>query len=386
MTNPHLTHLDLFQQAFAAKPTHFSQAPGRLEILGNHTDYNQGFVLSLAVDRHTQISLRKTQGSLCQLLSPQIETNIREFDLHSINSPLPNKDWLNYPRGIAHILQQNQHALTGFQALITSDIPLSAGMSSSAALEMALVSGLDALFELNLSNKAEIGQACENHYIGANTGLMDQLTSLNGKKDHLLLSEYRHLHLSHLPFPQQLAIVVVNTHVAHDLSQEYNQRRAECESALATLSQKHPDLHSLRDVDLPLLHQSRTSLSQEEYKRALHVVSENSRVHQAQSYLKTHDFTRFGHLLFESHQSSIQNFENSCPELNLLVDIANKSPRCLGARLSGGGFGGISIHLTRAADAAAYAKHVTHIYSQKSGKEATAFVCHSADGATVHPH
>lgn len=374
-----------FESIFQASPSHLAKAPGRLEILGNHTDYNEGFVLSVAVDRSTQVSFRKTQGSTCQVYSPMMGDGVREFGIDDIAIPLPNKDWTNYVRGVVVELQKRGHQISAFQALITSDIPLSAGMSSSASFEMAIVTGLDSLFELNLpiSEKALIGQGCENHYIGANTGLMDQLTSLSGRDGQLVISEYRDITIDHTPLPNELSLVVINSNVAHDLSQEYNERRQQCENAVATIAKEHPQVTALRDVDLDLLEANKTELELYDYKRALHVVGENTRVHKAKELLDERDFASFGQLLFESHASSKANFENSCPELDDLVEIAQQSQLCLGARLSGGGFGGISIHLVRSVDAEAYCDYATSAYTQKTGKKTTAFICNSAAGAAV---
>lgn len=378
-------NLDQFEQVFGSSASLLAQAPGRLEVLGNHTDYNEGFVLSIAVDRNTQISFKKIEGNSCQIFSPAMGDGIREFDITEIDTPLPNKDWTNYVRGVLVELQKRDHKITAFQALITSDIPLSAGMSSSASLEMAIVTGLDALFglELELKEKALIGQACENNYIGANTGLMDQLTSLSGAKGEMVVSEYRDVTVSHTPLPEKLAIVVINSNVAHDLSKEYNERRQQCENAVATIAKDKPEVTALRDVDIDLLESSRDKLDSFDYKRALHVVGENARVQQAKESLSNNDFIQFGKLLFESHASSQNNFENSCPELDTLVQIAHQSPLCLGARLSGGGFGGISIHLVNAKDAEQYCDYATAAYLTQTGKQTTAFICRSADGASA---
>lgn len=373
----------LFSEAFGTSPELLAQAPGRLEVLGNHTDYNEGFVLSTAVNCTTQISFRKIEGETCQVSSPFMNDGIREFKLSEIAEPAEGKDWTNYIRGTIVALQKRGHELGAFQALVTSDVPLSAGMSSSASLEMALVTGLDELYGLGLSNKekAIIGQACENNYIGANTGLMDQLTSLSGEEGQLVISEYRDITVNHTPLPTELALVVLNSHVAHDLSLEYNERREQCENSVATLQKFYPQITALRDVSLELLLSHKSDLAENDFKRALHVVGENTRVAQAQEFLKNADFASFGQLLFDSHQSSMDNFENSCPELDTLVEIAQASPLCLGARLSGGGFGGISIHLVKSSDAEQYANEAALVYKNKSGKEIQTIICQAAQGA-----
>ena len=378
-----MNNANQFTETFGSRPDLTVQAPGRLEVLGNHTDYNEGFVLSVAVDRYTEISFKALRGgtTICQVSSPSMNDGIREFDLDNIATPALGKDWTNYIRGVIVELQKLGKKIDAFQALITSNVPLSAGMSSSAALEMAVVTGLNELYNLGLTvqEKARIGQGCENNYIGANTGLMDQLTSLCGKKGQLVISEYRDLTISHTPLPPELALVVINSNVAHDLSQEYNERREQCERAAATLGIK-----ALRDVDLETLQANKSKLQNLDYRRARHVVEENARVHQAQTLLAQNNWAAFGALLYASHDSSRHNFENSCPELDCWVDdIARASPLCLGARLSGGGFGGISIHLVYAEHAKEYSTYAVEAYAAKTGEKTEALVCQSANGACV---
>jgi len=375
----------VFTEVFQCQPDVTVRAPGRLEILGNHTDYNEGFVLSVAVDRKIVASFRKVEGEACQVYSVDLDQEIHEFKLSEIAEPLSSKHWTNYIRGVVVELQKRNLEVSGFQLALHSDVPPSAGMSSSAALEMALVTGLDELFGygLDLKEKALIGQGCENNYIGANTGLMDQFTSLAGKAGQLVVSEYRDHELSHTPLPEELALVVVNSGVKHDLSEEYNDRRKQCENVVAILSRDNAEIKALRDVSLSELESSKDKLPEEDYRRALHVVQENARVHQAADFLAAQNYEDFGQLLFDSHASSMSNFENSCSELNDLVDIARQSPLCLGARLSGGGFGGISIHLVRAENATLYAAQVVAEFTKLHGVEPEAFVTKSDDGASL---
>ena len=373
---------ELFEQLYKSGPEVLSRAPGRLEVLGNHTDYNEGFVLSVAVDSHTEIAFKKTAGLECRIVSPAFDDRIRSFSLDQLNHPLPGNDWTNYLRGVVFEMQQRNFAVGAFDALINSNMPLSAGMSSSASLEMALVCGLCELFDLEipLIDKAGIGQGCENNYIGARTGLMDQLSSLAGRKNHLIVSEYRGLTLQHCPLPQELALVVINSGVKHDLSREYNERRQSCERARDYLKTLYPQVNSLRDVSSAMLRDSK-GLSATAYKRASHVIQENERVLSAQSLLSENKLPEFGQLLFDSHQSSIVNFENSCDELNFLVEVAKQSPLCLGARLSGGGFGGITIHLVRTEDVENYLQYIKSAFENKYLISPDSYVCQSSDGA-----
>ena len=378
-----MTITALFETTYKHSPTVKSKAPGRLEVLGNHTDYNEGFVLSVAVDACTEMAFSKAEGSLCRVHSPIMNDGIRTFDLNEIESPACGKDWTNYIRGIVHELQKRGFHVGAFNAVVSSSIPLSAGMSSSASIEMALVCGLCELFDLDipLKDKARIGQACENNYIGANTGLLDQLTSLAGNKDQLLVSEYRDLTLSHTPLPSELTLVVVNSGVKHDLSEEYNERREMCEQARDTLKSVYPEIRALRDVSTEMLEKNKNILSDKAYKRALHISGENERVLAAQDLLKNNRLEDFGKLLFNSHQSSVDNFENSCDELDFLIHSARKSDLCIGARLSGGGFGGISIHLVHNEKTDEYVSYIKRLFEGHYGKLPETYICRSANGA-----
>lgn len=375
----------LFKHTFKALPTFIARAPGRLEVLGNHTDYNEGFVLSCAVAQNTEISFRPIDGKTCQIVSQQMDHKVQTIDLDQIE-PGHDKEWLNYPKGILYALKQcDKHLKTAFQACITTTLPLSSGMSSSAALEIAFLAGIDHLLKLGLSlkDKARLGQICENKVIGANTGLMDQLSVLASQKDHLLLSEYRHLELKQIPFPNDICFVVVNSHIQHDLTREYNERRIQCEQALKALQKSLPGAYSLRDIDLKTLEQHKPELNQLEYLRARHVVSENQRVHDSIDALKHHRIEDFGRLLFQSHQSSTQNFENSCPELDFLIEHAKQSSLCMGARLSGGGFGGISLHLLKREHTKVYSAEINQAFCSKYGQEPQILVCTPSDGAFI---
>ncbi len=373
----------LFEETFSTCPEVISKAPGRLEVLGNHTDYNEGFVLSVAVDCCTEMAFTKTTGSECKVFSPVMADGIRSFNLNDIDQPLEDKDWTNYVRGIVKELQQRNYKIGAFKAVITSSMPLSAGMSSSASIEMALICGLCELFnlEIALTEKARIGQACENNYIGANTGLLDQLSSLAGKKDQLVVSEYRNVSVDHTPIPSEVALIVINSGITHDLSGEYNERREMCEEARDTLKQFYPEITALRDVSTAMLNQQKDTLSKNAYKRALHITGENERVNKARVLLENNQLKEFGQLLFESHQSSIDNFENSCKELDFLIESAKQSGMCLGARLSGGGFGGISIHLVDSKNTNAYVNFMKTVFEDRHNQPPDIYICHSANGA-----
>lgn len=370
-----------FSEYFGREPTVVARAPGRLEILGNHTDYNEGVVLSVAVDRATWFAAAPLEGTEC-VVHDLRDGSTRTFALDALANPEAG-DWANYVKGVVVELQSRGFAVPAFEATILSTIPMSAGMSSSAALEIATAYALGKLANADLPwlEWAKIGQACENDYVGARTGLMDQFSSIKGRPNQLVFSDFRSLTVSNVPLPAGTALVVANSMVKHNLTNEYNERRERCEEAVATLQVDDPQVVALRDVTLEQLEAGRDSLSAMAYRRALHVVGENARVFAGIDALGSGDLAAFGKLMFASHESSRVNFENSCPELDQLVAIGESLPGAIGARLSGGGFGGITVHLVAADEAEAYARRLTTAYEKLTGKRPEVMTCVAGDGA-----
>ena len=337
----------MFKAHFGAIPDLIARAPGRLGILGNHTDYNEGYVLSCGVQYETTVSLRKAEGNSCRVISPVVDAQMHSFALDVAHAG--DLHWTAYIRGVIAALQRQGHVISAFDVFIDSTIPLAAGMSSSAALEMALVTGLDKLFGLDLSllEKARIGQICEHQTLGIMTGLMDQLSSLAAKQSCLLISEFRHHTLHHCAMPEGYVFVVANTGIRHDLSKEYNVLRGHCADATEVLAGFESGVGTLRDVSSAMISRYRDNLDIDALGCAKHVVEENERVLHGQRLLARGQVEKFGQLMFDSHESSRLQFGNSCPELDGMVEIAKHSPHCVGARLSGGGFGGITVHLVK---------------------------------------
>ena len=378
-----LTELaDLFQRRYGHTPTLLSRAPGRLEILGNHTDYNEGTVLSVAINRAARIAAAPNpeakDGMVCRLYDIKGHS-AREFRLDDLDN-YRRGDWSNYIKGLVIELNLQGFKVPAFDALVTGDVPLSAGMSSSAALEMAMSVILDRLSDARLTwlELAKIGQACENNYVGAHTGLLDQISSLMGKSGQLIYSDFRSFSVTNVPMPAGTVFVVANSKVKHNLTNEYNERREACETAARILGVK-----ALRDVTLEMLEQHRGDLSDVVFRRARHVVGEIARVAAGQKALETGDMATFGKLMTASHESSQVNFENSCPEIDTLVEIGRKVPGFLGARLSGGGFGGISVHLVQAPFAETYCKELGKAYLKSTGIDSSPMILTAADGATL---
>jgi len=377
--------IEKFVKAYGHAPAAAASAPGRLEILGNHTDYNEGLVLSCAVAQHTKFALRPIPGTLCRVKDFRDEMDVT-FDLASPNAA-PARDGSRYIKGVALELAKRGVEVGAFECAIESTIPLSAGMSSSAALETAAGLGIGKVFGADFDRVtwARIGQGVENDYLGLKTGLLDQFSSLFGKKDAMILSDFRTVEvLRTVPLPAGYAIVVINSMKKHNLvDSEYNTRRADCEHAAKVLSSRISGVRTLRDVTPEMLEANRSALELREYRRAAHVVWEVARVKKGVELLESGDVAGFGALWFDSHESSRVNFENSTPELDYLVELAKSVPGCLGARLSGGGFGGITIHLVKAEAAAEYAERVCAGYLARTGIQTRSLICSIGDGAQV---
>ena len=376
--------IDKFTAFYGSAPTSAAMAPGRLEILGNHTDYNQGFVLSCAVEQNTAFALRRKPGTVCTLRDFRSGSTM-EFDLADLDDVPRNGS--RYVKGMIKELAKRGFEVTAFDGAIESTVPLSAGMSSSAALETAAgyAFGKEFGIELEKADWARCGQGVENNYLGLKSGLLDQFSSIFGKKDSMILSDFRTVEvLRTAALPAGYVIVVINSMKKHNLvDSEYNVRRADCEAAAEVMNSIVPGAKTLRDISLEQLNAAKDKMSDREYRRALHVVGECTRVMDAIKYLDAGDVESFGNLWFESHISSRDNFENSTPELDYLVELAHTVPGCLGARLSGGGFGGITIHLVKQEAAEEYAKRVCAAYELKTGIAAESIICSIGDGAKL---
>jgi len=379
--------LEQFKAQFGHPAEVIASAPGRLEILGNHTDYNQGFVLSCAVDCAATFAVGRASGATCRLKDFRVNSE-KSFSIQDIGAAKP-KDWSNYIKGVVLQLRKRGFEVPAFDAALISSVPLSAGMSSSAALETAMVFALCQLcgFLIDKAELARIGQGVENEYLGLKSGLLDQFSSIFGRKNSLILSDFRTVEvLGTVEVPSDYVFAVINSMVKHNLvDSEYNTRRENCESAAAKLAAVYPGAKTLRDITPEQLEKAKDKLTLEEYRRAAHVVGECDRVLRGVELLKKGDIAGFGELLFTSHESSRVNFENSTPELDYLVELAKSVPGCAGARLSGGGFGGISIHLVEATQAEEYGKRVAAAFKLRTGVEPEVLLCGLGDGAFAAP-
>lgn len=354
-----------------------SYAPGRVELLGNHTDYNEGVVLAAAIDRGVTLTGDKTGSSKVVVGDSKAGLHY-ETDAESL-APTKEQDWSNYLVGVLDVFKKNGLPVSGFHAEIASTLPQGAGLSSSAALEVATAMLLQKLYGLNL-DRLQIAKMCrraENEFVGVNCGLLDQASSAFGKAGHAIFLDCRAETVETIPFPQGVELLITQCGVPHRLAGgEYNERRLQCFDAAARLGAK-----ALRDVTSGQLEAAIKELPELSYKRAAHVVGENERVMQGINFLRSCDVAGFGDLMFASHESSRVNFENSTPELDLLVEIAHGLPGVLGSRLTGGGFGGATVTLLERDKAADIQEALIARYHEKTGFTAKAHLCEIADGA-----
>ena len=352
-------------------------APGRVELLGNHTDYNEGYVLSAAIDRGVTITGEASGSTLVSLCSAAMGKSY-EADIAQL-APSQEHEWTNYPLGVVDVYQKAGITVGGFKASIESNLPLGAGLSSSAALEVATAMLLQKLFNLNL-DRLQIAKLCrraENEFVGVNCGLLDQASSAFGKAGHAIFLDCRLETVETTPFPAGVELLITQCGVPHRLAGgEYNERRLQCFDAAARLGAK-----ALRDVSSAQLEAGKSAMPELSYKRAAHVVGENERVLQGIEFLRKGDAKGFGSLMFASHESSRVNFENSTPELDRLVEIAKGLPGVLGSRLTGGGFGGATVTLLERAHAASVAEAIAAKYLEQTGFTAHTYLCEIADGA-----
>ena len=377
---------ELFRKIFKLEPAYLASAPGRLEILGNHTDYNEGLVLSAAVSQKTDFAMSPVKGRICRIVS-NMDESIIEIDLDRVEEGIKKGCWSTYIKGVICEIRKRGADISAFDAAVTSTVPLSAGMSSSAALEVSALFAFQKAFGLKFSKTdlAKIGQGAENNFVGVQSGLLDQFSSIYGKKNSLILCDFRTNEVvKTVPVPEGYVIAVVNSMVRHTLvDSDYNVRRKSCENAVARLKETYPEIKALRDVTTQMLEKAKDALDFVDYKRALHIVGEDERVLAAVKTLDKSDIKSFGKILFESHESSRRNFENSCPELDYLIELSMSLPGCVGARLSGGGFGGISIHFVENAKVEEYSNRISTAYKLRTGIETVPILCELGDGAEV---
>ncbi|MGA8298211.1 MAG: galactokinase [Terriglobales bacterium] len=358
------------------------RAPGRVNLIGEHTDYNDGFVMPMAIGFYTWIAAKRRADRVIEVYSEHFSERI-SFTLDSLNGP-PTNHWSDFIRGVAETLQQAGHHLAGASLLIHGEVPIGAGLSSSASLEVSVALALVSLADLDvpLLDLAKLCQTAEHKYVGTRVGIMDPFVASFGVAGHALMLDCRSLEYQLLAIPNDLRVIVCNSMVRHELaSGEYNRRRADCEAGVKVLHSLLPHVHSLRDVRMVDLEKFSHALPPVVYRRCRHVVTENQRVLAAVNALKSQDADRFGHLLYRSHASLRDDYEVSCRELDLLVDLASSRPGVFGARMTGGGFGGCTVNLVHSAYADAFGSEIAHAYAQTIGVSPEIYLCEPAQGA-----
>jgi len=373
--------LERFRAVYGERPM-LVQAPGRVNLIGEHTDYNEGFVLPAAIGFQSQIAIAQRDDRWLLVTSENYAESV-EFDLDDM--PVSARGhWSDYVAGVARLLDRALGGLPGANLYIHGNVPQGAGLSSSASLEVAVCKALLEISGKTLEGEsvARLCQRAENEFVGARCGIMDQFISVHGKRDHALRLDCRTLEFQQLPIPSDVRLVICNTMVRHSVATgEYNQRRAECETGARFFAERVPGAKTLRDVSPADFEKFAGELPEAIQKRCRHVLTENSRVLQAAEALKSGDLRQFGRLMERSHASLRDDFEVSCEELDLMVRLAGQNEGVYGARMTGGGFGGCTINLVREDKVEEFQTNVAAAYEQATGRAPEIYSSAAADGA-----
>jgi len=364
-------------------PQIIAQAPGRINLIGEHTDYNEGFVLPAAIDKTTVVKLKKNEhSSVCHFVAKNVNQSY-DFDLNDYQ-PI-SSGWQNYVMGVVAELQKLGANLSGFDCEFEGNVPIGSGMSSSAALECSLAYGLNELFDLGFDKWQLIkaAQMAEHHFVGIKCGIMDQFASVMGKKNQVMRLDCRSLEFEYFPLDLgNYQLLLLNTNVSHQLADsEYNKRRTECEEGVAILKQKYPQVQSLRDATYEMLLTMMPKMPGNVASRCRHIITENARVITATNALIEKNFTTLGNLLYQSHDSLQNDYQVSCKELDYLVQQSKDKSYILGSRMMGGGFGGCTINLIEKQFVPAYIEEISIDYHQQFGIELTPYSVSIENGA-----
>jgi galactokinase len=373
-----------FEQLYGSTAL-LAAAPGRVNLIGEHTDYNEGFVLPGAVDKRIYVAIAKNQQGMIRMQANQFQEKF-SFSPAEIR---PVSGWATYLLGMIYHLQQLHGPLGGLDILVHGDVPLGAGMSSSAALCSAFGFGLNALFSLGMTRMelALMGQKTEHAFAGVQCGIMDQFASLHGRAGHVMKLDCRSLDFEYIPFNYpEVRIVLVNTMVRHALGDtKYNERRKECEEGVALLKKHVPDIHSLRDVTDDMLKGYQKQIPELVYRRCAFVVQENERLLAGCRHLVQGDLRSFGQLMYQAHEGLSKEYEVSCAESDFLVQQAKTSAGVLGSRQMGGGFGGCTINLIQSEAVDNFTRRIRLSYAKQFGKVPDVYITQIEDGAKIIP-
>jgi galactokinase len=360
------------------------RAPGRVNLIGEHTDYNEGFVLPAAIGFSCWVAIAPRSDRKLTLYSENFNESV-EADLDNLKVHATGK-WTDYPLGVAWALEQAGYRLCGANLYILGQVPLGAGLSSSAALEVSAGFALMHLAKhsIPLNELALLCQRAENEFVGARCGIMDQFVSCHGRAGSAMLLDCRSLDFQLLRLPPKVHLVICNTMARHELgSSEYNIRRSQCEEGVHQLSKALPGIRALRDVSLADLEEHRELLSDVVYKRCRHVVTENARTHWAAAAFESGEIATLHQLMADSHRSLRDDYEVSCRELDIMVELAMQQRGVLGARMTGGGFGGCTINLVQAVESDRFCERVAEGYQAAIGRRPDIYVCDASGGAGI---
>ncbi len=366
-----------FIRYFNAKPRIIVRAPGRVNLIGEHTDYNEGFVLPMAIDRAVWIALRPRADRRLRIHSLDLEAD-SDFELDSLEK---GEGWAEYLKGVAWALRQEGFALCGWDAVITGDVPLGAGLSSSAAVELVTARAFSAAcgFAWDPVQMARLSQKAENQWVGVNCGIMDQMASSASRTGQALFLDCRTLEIQYAPLRGNVSVVILDTSTRRGLvDSAYNERRNQCEAAARFFG-----VRALRDVTPDEFETRKNAMDEVIMRRARHIISENQRVLDAVQAMRADDVIGLGKLFNASHASLRDDFEVTNEALNQIVASAQEQEACFGARMTGGGFGGCAVALVRAASVEAFTEAVGAAYKSRSGLDAKIYICRASDGASV---
>lgn len=371
----------LFVDTFGAEPAHYFQAPGRVNLIGEHTDYNDGFVLPCAIDYQAMVAATPRDDNKIVVTAAAFNNQITEFELTLPIQPSTEASWSNYIRGVATALLERDMPLVGANLAVIGNVPQGAGLSSSACLEVCISLTLTRLAnqDTSLKDLALIGQEAENRYVGVNCGIMDQMVSARGEEGHAMLLDCRSLDIKSVAIPSNAAVVIINSNKKRGLvDSEYNTRRQQCEAVA-----KHFGVQALRDISVEMLEACKAELDEVAYRRARHVITEDVRTLEAAEVLPLGNLVRMGELMEQSHISMRDDFEITVSEIDFIVDtVKTVIGKDGGVRMTGGGFGGCVVALTPLDKVEAVKEAIAAHYTEQTGLVADIYVCKASQGAT----
>ena len=374
---------ELFNQHFG-KPEFIVRSPGRINLIGEHTDYNLGFVLPAAIDKTIYVAISKREDDYVHLYAGDLH---QSYQTHLGSLQQTDQQWPDFILGVADQLIKSGHTISGFNAVVMGDVPLGAGLSSSAAVECATAFALNHLFKLGLDKKAMVllAQKAENEFVGLQCGIMDMFASMFGKKEQVIQLDCRSLEYAYMPFDTtNHGIVLFDTGVKHSLaSSEYNLRRVECEAGVSIMQEKYPFVQSLRDANMDMVNECLSSGDPVVYKRCRFIVEEIQRLQDACTDLVNHDLVSFGKKMFITHDGLSKLYEVSCPEADALVDMVRNEPSVSGARMMGGGFGGCTINIVEKESIEALIKKISPQYAARFGHEPRTYIVNIDNGTSL---